>query len=113
MLGMKVTGIEKLEEKLFALSQVDLKAVRMKQLVEIHSRTKTSTPVDTGAMRQSSAINFSTNEAGYIKEYAPHVEYGHRTAHGGYVQGQRFLQKNVDTQRPIYKKDLKEALERI
>ena len=51
-------------------------------------------------------------EVGYTKEYAPHVEYGHRTRNGGFVQGQHFLKNNVDAQMPIYYKDLKEALKK-
>ncbi len=39
-----------------------------------------------------------------------HVEYGHRTRDGGFVYGQHYLQRNVDTQRPIYKQDLINAL---
>lgn len=46
------------------------------------------TPVDTGELRLSSGA--TDDEVGYNAEYAPHVEYGHRTKNGGYVQGQRF-----------------------
>ena len=47
------------------------------------------------------------------RSYAPHVEYGHRTVNGGYVQGQRFLKRNVDTQRPIFKQDLIDQLKKL
>lgn len=46
----------------------------------------------------------------YEKEDAPHVEYGHRTVDGGWVPGQRFLKKNVDTQAFIYYQDLLNAI---
>ena len=68
------------------------------------------TPVDTGELRISSSTY--GDEMGYTKEYAPHVEYGHRTKDGGYVPGQRFLKANVDTQSFIYYQDLKNAIKK-
>lgn len=65
------------------------------------------TPVDKGELRNSrtvengSATKFE-GEFGYVKEYAPHVEYGHLTTNGGYVEGQRFLQQNVEIEKPLY-----------
>lgn len=49
---------------------------------------------------------------GYIKEYAPHVEYGHRTINGGWVPGQRFLKANADAQALIYYQDLLKAIKK-
>ena len=49
---------------------------------------------------------------GYTRVYAPHVEYGHRTIDGGFVEGQRFLQRNVEIQQPIYHRDLLDAIKK-
>lgn len=109
---MKVefTGIPELEKALRELDEIQFDAVVMKQTADLLRRAwqPGGTPVDTGELRQSSRA--TRNEMGYTVEYAPHVEYGHRTINGGYVYGQHFLEQNVDTQRPIYKNDLLEAL---
>lgn len=105
-LHLSVDGIPELETELNRLSSLRLDAVRKKQLTEILGRARApgGTPVDSGELRLSSSV--SGEEMGYAKDYAPHVEYGHRTKNGGYVQGQRFLQDNVETQRDIYRQDL-------
>ena len=104
-----VTGISELETELNRLNSIHWEAVRKKQATEILNRARGGgTPVDTGELRKSSGV--SGEEMGYTAEYAPHVEYGHRTVSGGYVTGQRYLQRNVDTQRPIYKQDLIDAI---
>lgn len=105
-----VTGIPELEAELNRLNSIRWEAVRKKQLTEMLNRARApgGTPVDTGELRKSSGV--SGEEMGYTAEYAPHVEYGHRTVSGGYVTGQRYLQRNVDTQRPIYKQDLIDAI---
>lgn len=112
---LKVTlaGVEELEDELERLDAVQLEAIQKKQLTQILNRARNmgaakGTPVDTGELRLSSGM--SRDEVGYTAEYAPHVEYGHRTVNGGYVQGQRFLQANVDRQREIYKTDIRRAL---
>ena len=98
-------------------SLLDLDAVIIKQVTEIRDKAAGDwTPKDTGELRASVRANFSSMEVGYIKEYAPHVEYGHRTRGGGgigFVSGQHFLQKNVDDQAPIYRQDLEERIRRI
>lgn len=98
------------------------------------------TPVDSGQLRLSAKVDFKgaqsmelalndtgglevlmgggntsssfSGEMGYVSDYAPHVEYGHRTKDGGWVSGQRFLENNLNTQRPIYYQDLLNALKR-
>lgn len=87
------------------------RAVR-KSITEILNRARSpgGTPVDTGELRISSGA--SATEMGYTKEYAPHVEYGHRTRGGGFVQGQYFLKQNVDLQRPVFLEDLRRLLQR-
>ena len=121
MAGFKIAleGVEELENRLNQLNSVRWEAVRKKQTAQMLNRARQSggTPVSTektrpkgphGELRQSSSS--SGEEVGYTKEYVPHVEYGHRTVNGGFVPGQRFLQRNVETQRKIYKKDLLDAI---
>ena len=121
MAGFKIAleGVEELENRLNQLNSVRWEAVRKKQTAQMLNRARQSggTPVSTektrpkgphGERRQSSSS--SGEEVGYTKEYGPHVEYGHRTVNGGFVPGQRFLQRNVETQRKIYKKDLLDAI---
>ena len=105
-LHLSVDGIPELEAELNRIDSIRWEAVRKKQLTEILNRARSSggTPVDSGELRLSSSV--SGEEMGYTKDYAPHVEYGHRTISGGYVQGQRFLRDNVEAQRNIYREDL-------
>nr|DAF98351.1 MAG TPA: type I neck protein [Siphoviridae sp. ctnNB1] len=108
---VNISGIEELENELQRLNSVRLEAVQKKQLTQMLNRARSVfTPIDTGELRKSSAVN--KEEMGYMKEYAPHVEYGHRTKNGGFVQGQYFLKKNVDIQRGIYFDDLLNAIEK-
>lgn len=117
--SIKVTGMEALERKLQEMNSIRFDAVAELQAVDMvdratasHNPAKGGTPYDTGELLQS--VNKygkgADAEVGYTKEYAPHVEYGHRIINGGFVDGQRFLQKNVDIQRPIYHQDLLEAI---
>lgn len=108
----KVKGawILPLEQELERLNAIRWDAIREKQVTEMLNRARASggTPVDTGELRESSVA--SGDEMGYTVEYAPHVEYGHRTVDGGYVRGQRFLKNNADEQRGIYYRDLLTAI---
>lgn len=116
---MSIEGIPALERELQRLNSVRFDAVEKKQLTQMLNRARQpgGTPVSTeetrpggphGELRISSSVN--GDEMGYVAEYAPHVEYGHRTIDGGFVQGQHFLQNNVDIQRPIYREDLQKAI---
>lgn len=116
---MSIGGIPSLEKELQRLNSVRFDAVEQKQLTQMLNRARQSggTPVSTeetrpggphGELRISSRR--SEHEMGYTEEYAPHVEYGHRTVNGGFVPGQRYLQNNVDIQRPIYREDLLKAV---
>lgn len=118
---MSIDGIPALEKELQRLNSVRFDAVVKLQANEMVDRATASknpavggTPYDTGELMQS--VNMygkgADSEVGYTKEYAPHVEYGHRTIGGGFVQGQHFLQKNVDIQRPIYRQDLQNAIKK-
>lgn len=116
---MSIDGIPSLEKELQRLNSVRFDAVGKKQLAQMLNRARQpgGTPVSTektrpggphGELRLSSSV--SEDEMGYMVEYAPHVEYGHRTIDGGFVQGQHFLRDNVETQRQIYRQDLKNAI---
>lgn len=107
---VSLTGIEPLEKELQRLNSIRFEAVVKKNLTQMLNRARApgGTPADTGELRLSSSIG--ADELGYTKDYAPHVEYGHRTVGGGYVKGQHFLRNNVELQRPIYKQDLQEAI---
>ena len=115
---IRLSGTDALVNKLKSMSSVRFDSVCSKSLTDIFNRGKNGgTPVDTGEMRESMDFqkpdgNGFGGEVGYTVEYAPHVEYGHRTINGGFVQGQHFLQKNVDEQKPIFKQDLLDALKK-
>lgn len=108
--------IQRLQQRLNGLSTIRFDAVVKKNTTQMLNRARQSggTPVDTGRLRQSSHVSGEGYEMamGYSAEYAPHVEYGHRTRGGGYVQGQHFLQRNLETQKPIYQSDLVKAIEK-
>lgn len=106
------SDIDRLSKRLKAMNEVRFDAVVKKNITQIFNRARQpgGTPVDTGELRKSSS--YVDDEMGYIAEYAPHVEYGHRTVNGGFVPGQHFLQKNVDIQKPIFRKDLLDAIKK-
>ncbi len=104
-----VNGLSKALQR---LSHARFEGVVMKSMTQIYNRGKNGgTPVDTGELRIS--LGQTGDVVGYAKDYAPHVEYGHRTTNGGWVPGQLFLKKNVDEQRPIFERDLKDQLVKI
>lgn len=81
--------IAKLEKELERLNAIRFDAVLKKNLTQILNTARSDgTPVDSEELRKSSSME--GGEVGYTKEYAPHVEYGHRTRNGGFVQGQHF-----------------------
>lgn len=99
------SDIVKLEKALRAKSEIRFNAVVKKNVVQMLNTARAGgTPVDTGELRLSSGA--TGDEMGYTKEYAAHVEYGHRTRDGGYVPGQYYLKANADTQAFIYYQDL-------
>lgn len=111
---LEIIGTKRLEEKLKQKSETDFNQVVEKNIRDIYRRSQMpgGTPVGNykggGQMRKSAQYRGDT--MGYTVHYAPHVEYGHRLVIGGrtvgYVPGQYFLKRNVDTQRPIYRQDL-------
>lgn len=106
----RVIDEDSLGAELERLANITFEAIAKKTATEIYNRGKAAggTPVDTGELRISLTQSESSGafEVGYSKDYAPHVEYGHRTVNGGYVQGQNFLSKNVEKQRSTLKDDL-------
>lgn len=112
-MGLVIRDVNDLAGKLNRLSHVRFEAVVIKNMTQIYNRGKANggTPVDTGELRTS--LRQSGDTVGYAKDYAPHVEYGHRTVNGGYVEGQRFLQRNVRAQEPIFRQDLIDQLRKL
>ena len=101
--------VSRLANKLRSMNEIRFNAVIKKNVTQMLNTARNGgTPVDTGDLRNSSST--FGDEMGYIAEYAPHVEYGHRTVDGGWVPGQHFLQANADTQRLIYYQDLMDAI---
>ena len=110
------------------MSRVDFDRVCDDNMTELYNRgmgnfgeTGHGTPVSTDATRPGgphgelrmslSKEGYGRNAVvGYTKDYAPHVEFGHRTVNGGYVEGQRFLEDNVAQQQPIFDRDLRNAI---
>lgn len=114
--SIRLTGMEELERKILRLNSIRFDAVTTKNITQMFNRAKGNnpstggTPVDTGELRQ--ALTRLEDGIGYAKEYAPHVNFGHRTINGGYVQGQRFLDHNLEIQSPIYRQDLLNAIKK-
>lgn len=105
------SDIDRLSEKLKAMNEIRFDAVVKKNVTQMLNTARNGgTPVDTGELRKGSSTY--GDEMGYISEYAPHVEYGHRTLDGGFVPGQHFLKINAETQAFIYYQDLINAIKK-
>lgn len=104
--GVEFIGVDKLANKLKKKSETDFEQVYKANARAIYARSQATggTPVDSNELRRSASVEGAT--MGYRAQHAPHVEYGHRTVNGGFVPGQFFLRRNVNTQRPIFKQDL-------
>lgn len=119
LVTVQMEGVDELAAALRRGNKVKLDAILTKNLTEMHNRAKNGgTPVDTGELRKSAGVTLpnaenSTGEVGYAKEYAPHVEFGHRTKNGGYVPGQYYLKDNLETQMAIFKSDLEDAVRKL
>lgn len=114
-------GVEALARALKRKSETDFKKVERKNILELRNRavrstdpSKGGTPKDSGELRLSATVNPAGDTFGYTKDYAPHVEFGHRLVRGGrtigYVPGQYYLRTNVNIQQPIFRQDLLEEL---
>ncbi len=102
--------ISNLEQALIRKGNTDFKEVGRASVRSIYTRSQKQggTPVNTNELRMSAV--YADDEMGYVKDYGPHVEYGHRTKNGGFVPGQYYLKVNVDAERPLYGQALKEEL---
>src|SRR5699024_8062406 len=121
------TGDKELEDMLRRKSETDFKKVVGKNLLEMRNRAVNGgTPVGQykggGELRKSAGVDLKSETMGYTKDYAPHVDYGHRQKVGRYVhaidkrlvqhyvKGQYYLRKNFNTQKPIYLRDLEREI---
>ena len=100
---------KQVREVLSRIQNANWNGVRAKQVVDIYNRAKApgGTPVDTGELRLSGQADTYNMTFGYTKEYAPDVEFG--TQH---QRAQHYLQRNCETQRPIYLEDIKREIKR-
>ena len=113
----RLMGVESLAKALEKKSATDFKRVEKRNLMQLRNRAVSNTspasggtPVDSNELRMSAALSPDGSSFGYTKDYAPHVEYGHRTRGGGYVPGQYYLRTNVNIQRPLFRQDLLKEL---
>ena len=113
---MKLKGLKEYKISLDNLANKardESKVIIKKQVTQMFNRASKNskkspggTPIDTGELRLSRKT--SDKQFGYTADYAPHVEFGHRTR-GGYVKGQKFLKKNFDIQVERFKKDIEKV----
>lgn len=112
--SISIDGMEGLEKTLAGMNGIRWMAIVKKSVTEMFNRAKGTnpqeggTPFDTGELRKS--VRKLEDGIAYTAEYAPHVNYGHRTRNGGYVTGQYFATNNLIIQRPIYTGDLINAI---
>ena len=121
-LKLDESQFRQLEQLLDASDTTELEAVVLKNATQMLTKARQGyTPISTektrpggphGELMKSSMIQggWLTWEMGYTKEYAPHVEYGHRTRNGGWVPGQFFLKRLVDEQEGEFTKDIEGVL---
>ena len=123
-LEIKLQGDDKVRgafKKLQDLGGIKDLCVRQAQQMEERGKaalgTPGATPRKTGDLRKSLMTDTQMPDGagvGYTMEYAPHVNYGHRTRGGkGYVEGQHFLEANMKEQAPIFERETKEYLQRF
>lgn len=115
---IKIEGIDSLKAKINHLQNADLGEAAKRAATDIYNMGQTRTPKKTGELRTSMAVNQLSEtayEVGYAKEYAPHVEYGHRLViHGnqvGYVEGQYFFREMVEDEKPKFSEYLKQKID--
>lgn len=93
-MSVSIEGIQPLMAKLESLQGIDFSESNKKLAKDIESVARQYTPVDTGKLIGSLVVDGDT--VGFTADYAPHVEYGHRTRSGGYVEGQYFLKQTIE-----------------
>lgn len=119
-MNLELMGTEELDRALRKKSETTWANVGNDTLTEMFNRASNTpyTPRDTGELRLSRVTTMMNQSSsftgifGYNKDYAPHVEYGHRTRNGGYVPGQYYLKANVEVQKPLFRSRLIEELKK-
>lgn len=117
-------GFDELEKKLLNILTVQYPEEIQKKLKQIALSAQTSiaynTPVDTGNLKRSWTISEPkhingewTIEVGSNLEYAPHLEYGHKTPSGGFVQGYHMVEISVKQLEQQLPSDLKDWLQSL
>lgn len=114
-LELRTEGFEELKSTISGMSAVEWEGLKALQGAQLLNRSRVITPVKSGELRLSANFD-GVDTFGYTKEYAPHVEYGHRVVRGGrqvgYAEGRHFLEENVRIQEPIYTQDVMAWLKR-
>lgn len=102
-----------LREKLARLSAVDAQDALIATARAITKSAQKYTPRKSGELVESlfQRVDGERATVGYTKEYAPHVEYGHRTRGDGYVSGQHFFRRAVNDGRRVFKTIVRQAVE--
>lgn len=126
-MGIAIRDVNGLGPKLAQLRREDFADVVTATVNEIATNAKAATPVgkvNGGAMLNSirTEVSGSEGRVGYVAEYAPHVEYGHRQTPGryvpaigkrlkaSYVPGQHFFKPVVERERPVFQRRIQEAV---
>lgn len=126
-INMKIEGIDGLEKTLNGMSSIRWTSIVKKNVTEMFNRAKGTNPSEGGTpvssektrpggphgeLRQS--VKKIEDGISWTKDYAAHVNYGHRVVvHGkqkGYIPGQHYATNNLIIQRPIYTADLLNAI---
>lgn len=116
-------GFDEFEEKLNKIINEAPEAIEkfLENIAdEVVGETQLNTPVVTGNLCRSwgrsdvkrEGNNFSV-EVGSNLEYAPYVEYGHKTKNGGFVKGRFILTSEVEYMKKNFDKTLKGYVEDI
>ena len=129
---LRLEGAQPLLDQLNDLRHFKANGFALENATQIRERashnketTPGGSPIDTAELRNSLVLGEMSHGyyVGYSKEYAPHVEYGHRQDVGQYVPaigarlmrawipGQYFFKKNIDIQEPLLIESAKKAIE--
>ena len=111
-LSLKIRGLDRTIKNLVDLDKIKIPKAIEKGLDAASEFVLTSlnanTPVDSGVLKGSNEIVEISNESRAIgpnltiADYAPHVEYGHHTRSGSFVEGQFYIQKtSIETRNQV------------
>lgn len=108
---IEIQGLDALTKKFDTLAGGAIDAAAQtgleKSAVVTEKLLKSNTPVDTGALKESTRIEISPGQAAIgpdetkLPHYAPDVEFGHHTRSGSFVPGQHYIQKTAIQSGPI------------